>query len=160
MSIRKIEPTDLARVNSICINAFMGTVASTLTEEGIETFQNIASVDGFTDRMEADNEMLAYEDNGEVVGIIELKEGRHIAMLFVSPSSQNKGVGRSLISAILPHARSNLLTVSASLTSIPAYLNYGFKCTGEVGESAGLKYQPMEMELNKSMQPTAEASAD
>jgi len=149
MSIRKVERADLVCVQAICINAFMESVAPTLTEEGIETFKNIASVSGFAKRMEADNEMLAYEDNGEVVGIIEFKEGRHIAMLFVSPGFQKKGIGGSLVSAILPYARDNLLTVSASLTSISAYLNYGFKCSGVIGESAGLKYQPMEMELDK-----------
>jgi hypothetical protein len=60
MVIRKIERTDLDRVSSICISAFMGSIAPSLTEEGIDTFKNIASVDGFISRMEADNEMLAY----------------------------------------------------------------------------------------------------
>lgn len=149
MIIKKIERTDLVRVNSICINAFMGSVAPSLSEEGIETFKNIASVDGFKARMEADNEMLAYEENGEILGMIEFKEGRHISMLFVSPCSQKKGVGGSLVTSILPYTRSNLMTVRASLTSVPAYMSYGFTCTGEVGESSGLTYQPMEMVINK-----------
>ena len=148
MIIRKIERTDLVRVSSICINAFMGSVAPSLTEEGIATFKNIASVDGFIGRMEADNEMLAYEENDEVLGMIEFKEGRHISMLFVSPCSQKKGVGGSLVSSVFPYARSDIITVRASLTSVSAYINYGFKCTGEVGESSGLTYQPMEMDIN------------
>ena len=147
MLIRKVEPAELARLSSICIDAFMGSVASTLTEEGIDTFKKIASVDSFATRMEADNEMLACEVGGEVIGVVELKEGRHIAMLFVDPCRQKTGVGRSLISAVLPYTRRAVLTVNASLTSVPAYLSYGFKCTGEAGELAGLKYQPMEMQL-------------
>ena len=149
MVIRKIERTDLDRVNSICISAFMGSVAPSLTEEGIETFKNIASVDGFISRMKADNEMLAYEEKGEVLGMIEFKEGRHISMLFVSPCSQKKGVGGSLVSSVLPYTRGNLMTVRASLTSVPAYMSYGFKCTDEIGESSGLTYQPMVMEISK-----------
>jgi GNAT superfamily N-acetyltransferase len=160
MLIRKVQPADLPRLSSLCIDAFMGSVASTLTEEGINTFKKIASVDGFANRMEADNKMLACEDGGEVIGVVELKEGRHIAMLFVDPCRQKKGVGRSLISAVLPCTRRAVLTVNASLTSVPAYLSYGFKCTGEAGELAGLKYQPMEMVLDKSIQLAAEASAD
>jgi GNAT superfamily N-acetyltransferase len=158
--IRKVEPAELARLSSLCIDAFMGSVASTLTEEGIDTFKKIASVGSFANRMEVDNEMLACEDGGEVIGIVELKEGRHVAMLFVDPSHQKKGVGRSLIAAALPYTRREILTVNASLTSVPAYLSYGFKCTGAVGELAGLKYQPMEMVLDKSIQLAAEASAD
>jgi GNAT superfamily N-acetyltransferase len=160
MLIRKVQPADLPRLSSLCIDAFMGSVASTLTEEGINTFKKIASVDGFANRMEADNKMLACEDGGEVIGVVELKEGRHIAMLFVDPCRQKTGVGRSLISAVLPYTRRAVLTVNASLTSVPAYLSYGFKCTGEAGELAGLKYQPMEMVLDKSIQLAAEASAD
>jgi len=150
MSTRKIDSKDLHSVSSVCIDAFMGSVAPTLKEEGIKTFQNVASLEGLESRMEADNEMVVYENEGEVVGYIELKEGRHIAMLFVSPSFQKRGVGKLLISKILPYAKSDIITVSASLTSISAYLNFGFECTGEVSESAGLTYQPMQIKLNKS----------
>jgi len=127
----------------------MGTVAPTLQEDGIKTFHGIASIASLESRMGADNEMLVYEDNDKVIGFIELKEDRHIAMLFVSPRHQRKGVGKSLISEILSDTKNNTITVSASLTSVSAYLGYGFECTGEVSESAGLTYQPMEMKLNK-----------
>jgi GNAT superfamily N-acetyltransferase len=150
MSTRKIDSSDLHCVSSICIDAFMGSVAPTLKEEGIKTFQNVSSLEGLKSRMGAENEMIVYENGGEVVGYIELKEGRHIAMLFVSPSFQKRGVGKSLISTILPYAKSDVITVSASLTSIPAYLNFGFEYAGEVSESAGLTYQPMQIKLNKS----------
>jgi predicted N-acetyltransferase YhbS len=148
MPIRRINSTDLHSVSSVCIDAFMGTVAATLQEEGVKTFQTIASTKSLESRMEADNDMLVYEDDGEVVGYIELKEGRHIAMLFVSPDFQKKGIGKSLISAMLSYAKNNVITVSASLTSVQAYLHYGFVCSGEPSESAGLTYQPMEMKLN------------
>ena len=128
----------------------MEAVAPTLEKEGIQTFQSIASIGGLESRMDADNEMLVYENDGEVIGFLELKEGRHIAMLFVSPGAQKKGVGKSLVSEILPYAKNNIVTVSASLTSVSAYLHYGFECSGDVSESAGLTYQPMELKLNKS----------
>ena len=149
MSIRKINPTDLHSVSSVCIRAFMASVAPTLQEEGIKTFHSIASVNGLESRMDTDNEMFVYEENGEPIGFLELKEGRHIAMLFVSPSAQKKGVGKSLVSAMFPYAKNNVITVSASLTSVPAYLHYGFKCNGEASESAGLKYQPMKIEIHQ-----------
>jgi len=79
MPIRKVDSKDLRSVSSVCIDAFMQSVAPTLQEEGINTFQSIASLEGIESRMDADNVMLVYEHNGEVVGFIELKEGRHIA---------------------------------------------------------------------------------
>jgi len=148
--IRKMNSADLCSVSSVCIDAFMDSVAPTLEKEGVQTFQSIASTVGLESRMDADNEMLVYEENGEVIGFLELKEGRHIAMLFVSPSAQRNGVGKSLFSAMLPYVKNNVITVSASLTSVPAYQHYGFECAGDASESAGLRYQPMEIELNKS----------
>ncbi|QEQ98352.1 GNAT family N-acetyltransferase [Neptunomonas concharum] len=57
------------------------------------------------------------------------------------------GIRKSLITAALKHARTQTVTVKASLSSVPAYKKYGFKCSGDIGESAGLVYQPMEIEL-------------
>jgi len=148
MPIRKVDLTDLHSVSAVCLDAFMQSVAPTLQAEGIKTFQSIASVDALESRMDADNVMLLDEHDGDVVGFIELKKGRHIAMLFVSPGCQKRGVGKSLISAMLPYSKTDVITVSASLTSITAYLNFGFECVGEVSESEGLTYQPMELKLN------------
>jgi GNAT superfamily N-acetyltransferase len=155
VKIRKLDRSDLTIVSSICMKAFMGSVAPSLSKVGVETFKDIASVVSFSNRMKKDNTILIYEENGEVEGVIELKEGRHVAMLFVSPSFQKRGIGRSLVSAIIPYARAEKLTVSASLNSISAYLRYGFICAGDPDEKAGLKYQPMELELNQALQQTS-----
>lgn len=150
MPIRKLTQEDLLAVSALCMDAFMNSVASTLSSEGIRTFQRIASVTDFSKRMKEDNDMLVYEDKGHIKGIVELREGRHVAMLFVAPDAQCQGIGRALISAIIAYSRVNTITVKASLTSVPAYLQYGFKCVGEPAEKSGLKYQPMELALDKS----------
>lgn len=110
--------------------------------------------------MKDDNVILVSEDQDNLNGIIELKEGRHVAMLFVDTQHQNKGVGKRLLSEALVYARVSVVTVSASLSSVPAYIRYGFECKGDVAESSGLIYQPMELELNKSIQQATDASAD
>lgn len=145
MQIRQLEEKDLMTVSALCINAFAVAVAPNLSPEGVETFNNIASVDSFLYRMNQDNTILVYEENERVIGVVELKEGRHVAMLFVSPECQKMGVGRQLFSAILPFITAETLTVSASLNSVPAYLKYGFTCAGDPDEKSGLVYQPMEL---------------
>jgi len=145
--VRKMEETDLEAVSAICIASFTRSVADSLSEQGIATFTNIAASDAFLERMNGDNMMLVAERNGEVQGVIELKEGRHVAMLFICPDQQRKGIGKILLAAALKHARTETVTVRASLFSVPAYNKYGFKCSGDIGEFAGLVYQPMEIEL-------------
>lgn len=151
MNIREIEEKDIEAVSAVCLASFSKSVAGTLSEEGVLTFSKIASSDAFLNRMQEDNVMLVAECDEEIKGVIELKEGRHVAMLFVAPEKQMKGIGRRLLSSALSYARVGTVTVRASLSSVPAYKKYGFECKGDIAESAGLVYQPMEIELNKSI---------
>ena len=155
MKIRKMEEKDLDAVSAICMDSFSKSVAGTLLAEGLSTFSKIADSDSFLNRMKEDNLMLVAECNGRIEGVIELKEGRHVAMLFVSPKYQNKGVGKKLLSSALSRATVDTVTVSASLSSVPVYKKYGFECKGGKSESAGMVYQPMEIELNKALQADA-----
>lgn len=147
MSIRKLENKDVEAVSELCIASFSQSVAASLSEEGVATFSKIAASDAFHHRMKEDNVMLVAHGDGKIEGVIELKEGRHVAMLFVDPDRQMKGVGRELLASALTYARVDTVTVSASLSSVVAYKKYGFECKGDVAESAGLIYQPMQIEL-------------
>ncbi|MEM5529441.1 GNAT family N-acetyltransferase [Gammaproteobacteria bacterium AS21] len=147
MSIRKLENKDVEAVSELCMASFSKSVAASLSEEGVATFSKIAASDAFHHRMTEDNVMLVAQCDGKIEGVIELKEGRHVAMLFVDPDRQMKGVGRELLASALTYARVDTVTVSASLSSVVAYKKYGFECKGDVAESAGLIYQPMQIEL-------------
>lgn len=149
MPVRKLALKDLGEVSAICKTAFMATVAPTLEQEGIDTFRSIASKESIKGRMNGENDMLVFEEKGCIAGFLELKAGHHIAMLFVSPDWQRKGVGKALIYAITPYAKQDTITVSASLTSVLAYQGYGFCITGDVSKTAGLVYQPMEISLTQ-----------
>lgn len=148
MSIRTLVESDLEAVSALCISAFMTAVAPSLSPQGVATFTQIAAADSFAKRMAGDNLMLVFVQENQVLGVIELKEGRHVAMLFVDPQQQSRGVGRQLVAAALAHARSEVVTVSASLTSVAAYERYGFNRAGEIGEYDGLVYQPMTITLS------------
>ncbi|PZU27485.1 MAG: GNAT family N-acetyltransferase [Stenotrophomonas sp.] len=149
MNIRPLNPNDVDAASRLCMAAFMDSVASTLTGEGVATFRKLAAAEAFASRISEDNLMWLAEVSGQPAGLIELKQGRHIAMLFISPELQRRGIGRRLLAEAIKHARSDMLTVSASLPSVPAYLGYGFHCSGEVSESMGIIYQPMELWLDR-----------
>lgn len=147
MQIRQLTEADLPHVSALCLDAFMLAVAPSLSAQGVETFVRVASVEAFAERRQGDNLMLVSEADGRITGLVELKQGRHMAMLFVAPNWQRRGIGRRLISAALERASAEIVTVSASLSSVAAYQRYGFVLAGDVSESAGLVYQPMEKGL-------------
>jgi GNAT superfamily N-acetyltransferase len=141
--IRPAHVDDLPAISAVCLAAFTAAVAPSLSATGIATFENVAAADAFGARLQGDNLILVAEQDARVVGVVELKEGRHLAMLFVDPACQGRGIGHALFEAILPKVRGPLLTVRASLNAVPAYQRYGFVLDGDVGEFNGLVYQPL-----------------
>lgn len=148
LTVRTMLQRDLRAVSKVCIRAFRHSVAATLSREGGRTFARVTRPKAFAERMQNDNLMFVAEKAGRVVGVIELKEGRHIAMFFIEPDCQRQGVGRRLLDHACLHTREPVLTVNASLTSVSAYQRFGFQHNGEVDESGGLVYQPMQITLN------------
>ncbi|MEC4088829.1 GNAT family N-acetyltransferase [Pseudoalteromonas rubra] len=147
MHIRPAEPGDLDTLSQICLEAFNTALAATLSSEGCDTFRAVAAPVALATRLAEGNQILVAEIAEQTVGMIELKAGRHIAMLFISPSAQRKGVGKALVATALKLAKEPKVTVSASLPSVAAYHSYGFTLAGEIAESGGLIYQPMEVRL-------------
>lgn len=149
MQIRQLTQDDLPSACALCLDAFNVAVAPSLSAQGVQTFTGLVSPQAFAERMTGDNLLLVCVVQGELAGLIELKEGRHVAMLFVAPTWQRRGIGKCLMDAALLQARVQVVTVKASLSSVPAYERYGFAVAGEVGEIAGLVYQPMEKRLSR-----------
>lgn len=143
-SVRRMRVDDLDQVSAVCMAAFNHSIAGTLSALGVETFGTIASAESFGRRLTGDSVILVHERDGVIDGVAELKQRRHVAMLFVVPACQRQGIGGALMRALLQHAHGEVVTVSASLSSVPAYERYGFACSGAIAESSGLVYLPME----------------
>lgn len=145
MFIREMTATDAPQVSAICRRAFEHSVASTTTLEGQQTFARITTPEFIlTMIQEPKNVGLVFEQKQIIKGILLLKNGEHLSLLFIEPKYQRQGIGGQLIEAILPYCTQPSITVRASLSSVPAYQKYGFVCSAAQGCEAGLDYQPME----------------
>lgn len=126
--IRTLLDADLDAASAVCMRAFLMAVAPSLAAHGVATFRVIAAPDGFAQRRDQDNLQLVYAASGQLQGVGELKQRRHVAMLFVDPACQRQGVGEALLAALVAQARTEVLTVSASLPSVDFYARHGFQC--------------------------------
>ncbi|UXY15405.1 GNAT family N-acetyltransferase [Chitiniphilus purpureus] len=77
----------------------------------------------------------------EVIGMLHRRDATHLALLFVVPAWQRRGVGRALLAEAERCGR--LVTVRASVTALAAYERYGFAATGPLQTQSGLRYLPM-----------------
>ena len=74
------------------------------------------------------------EVDGRVVGVIAVRDDRHIFRLFVSRRFQRRGIARALVDRAmadgLRRAGTRRFTLNASARAVPAYLRLGFVKAG------------------------------
>ena len=84
----------------------------------------------------------------ELIGLITLRSGNHISLLFVNETYHRRGVGKALVKYLQEYMLVNTsyekLTVNAAPYGIPFYHKIGFKDTGIQTRQDGIIYTPME----------------
>lgn len=89
---------------------------------------------------------------GQLVGVLGIRDEQHLLHFFVSEPYQRQGIGR----ALWCRARSDLLAttgeirivVNSSIYAIPVYERFGFRASGPRVEDAGITYLPMQIEIS------------
>ena len=127
-------------------------VAPTYSQEGIEEFMKYIQPDELARRIRGNHFVLIAELSSEIIGVIEVRDYNHIALLFVDPQFQRKGVGRELFRKALEMCRGtevslSRLTVNASPNSIKAYESMGFQATDIEQCVNGIRFVPMVLRL-------------
>jgi GNAT superfamily N-acetyltransferase len=153
MTIRRATLDEVPAVVALAREAFMDAVAPLYSEEGVRTFMEFVSPAGLRERM-AENcvTYVAYRGR-ELVGVAHVRDGSHVAMLFVVPRAQRTGVGRALLAVAVGECTSDVVTVKSSPNAEGAYQRYGFKRTAPEQTDRGIRFIPMAVE-RKAFNPT------
>lgn len=100
-------------------------------------------------------------DGPQLLGLIALREGRHVHHLFVAAAAQGQGIARALWQrardqalAEQPHDR---FTVNSSRSAVPVYQAFGFHQEGGVLEKNGVVFVPMALPV-QALQPAVPAA--
>ncbi len=92
------------------------------------------------------------EIDGQLVGIVAVRDHRHLYHLMVAAQAQKRGYARQLWMHAYRLARAepggNTFTVNSSLFARPFYEKIGFKTSETVQELHGLAYLPMALETD------------
>jgi GNAT superfamily N-acetyltransferase len=89
--------------------------------------------------------------DGQIAGVIEMRDGHHLSLLFVNTAYQGKGISRALLDRVLALCREQghdapQITVNSSLYAIPIYERLGFRATAGVQIKNGIRFTPMALE--------------
>jgi GNAT superfamily N-acetyltransferase len=117
-------------------------VAPHYQTDGVAEFHRYASADALSQRHAAGHTTYVAEQAGELVGMLHLREPRHVAMLFVQSSLQRRGIARALL-ATAGDANCEF-TVNSSPNAVVAYERLGFRVTGPEQCVHGIRFTPLQ----------------
>jgi GNAT superfamily N-acetyltransferase len=124
------------------------------SEEGIQEFYGYITADGMKSRQSQDHIVFVAEENGQIIGVIEIRNGDHICLLFVDPSFHNRGIAKKLFENVVTFLANKALlkeeiTVNSSPFAVPIYHKLGFNSIAEETTVHGIRFVPMKKLIKK-----------
>ena len=139
---RRIEPSEIAAAATLAREVFDRFIAPHYQSEGVTEFHRYASADALSQRHVSGHATYVAERDGELVGMLHLREPCHVAMLFVQSSLQRSGIARALLASA---GDANCeFTVNSSPNAVSAYERLGFRITGSEQCVHGIRFVPMQ----------------
>ena len=150
--VRRATAGDWDEAMELAFRVFLKFEAEEYGPEGIKNFAQFLT-DEDLKKMFMIGEYLLFvalvED--KQVGLISLRSGNHISLLFVDEKYHRKGIGTQLVKYLqdymLQNTKQQKLTVFASPYGVPFYHRVGFVDIGKETRKDGIIYTPMEFYL-------------
>ena len=132
-------------------DVFAYFVASDFSPQGRIAFEDFLSRSAFS-RRPGPGFAFAARRGDVLVGVIEVADGGHVALFFVSGPCRGKGVGKTLMRMAVERCRAEdpelaEMTVNASPGSVGGYARMGFVPADAEGERDGIRFVPMALNL-------------
>jgi GNAT superfamily N-acetyltransferase len=152
--IRSMNPGEEVEVVNLVARSFNEYIAPDFPEEGIEEFFRYANPRALRKRSGGSHFVIIAEADGTIAGMIEIREMRHVSMLFVDKAFHRRGVGKELFRAGLDRIKSEgrppkKVTVHSSRFAVPFYESLGFVRSGEEKIIHGVIHIPMALNLRE-----------
>lgn len=147
---RFMRPGEEAAACALVKAVFDQYVASDFSPEGIAEFFRFANPQAMAARSGPEQVLVVAVHDGHLVGILEVRSGSHLALLFVS--LKGRGIARELLRIAIVECRArqprlSAITVNSSLYAQPIYQRLGFRDTGTARTVNGIVHVPMALTL-------------
>jgi ribosomal protein S18 acetylase RimI-like enzyme len=146
--IRDVAPDEIPAAADLVRAVFGRYVGSGYTDEGVRNFLTFVEPDAIARRLAERSFMLVAVLDGEIIGVVEVRDNSHVTLLFVREEHHRRGIARQLVAEALGRsmfARCCLdrLTVHSSPYAVPVYERLGFRRLGPEEVKDGIRYIPM-----------------
>jgi ribosomal protein S18 acetylase RimI-like enzyme len=153
-TIRTLQREEWTDAMDLAWRTFMEFEAADYTEEGIENFRRFIRDDKLHELFVLGMyEVYAAYVDDRLVGMISLRSGNHISLLFVDREYHKCGIGTALIDYLELQLRQrkkyHTMTVDAAPYGLLFYHKLGFCDTEREQDTDGIKYTPMERDIDE-----------
>lgn len=150
--IRMARKEEWETAMELAFRVFLKYEAREYGPEGIRNFSEFVTDESLKKMFLTGRYLVFVATEGDkIIGLITLRSGNHISLLFVDNEYHRRGVGSALIRYLqeymLSHTGYEKVTVNAAPYGIPFYHNLGFSDTGIQTKKDGIIYTPMEFYL-------------
>jgi ribosomal protein S18 acetylase RimI-like enzyme len=137
-------------VLELVMRAFDADVRPDFSQRGVEEF--VRSARSFVLDPPAGHEILVAEVDGELAGMLDLRDCSHVSLFFVDAAYRGRGVGRALVDRAVGRGCAcdsavRALTANSSPGAVGAYEALGFARTGDERTVDGIRSVPMELRV-------------
>ena len=145
-----MEPGEEAGVIDLVSTVFNEFVAPLYSQEGVSEFMKYLRGDELAQRIRSGNFVLLAKSDVDIIGVVEVRDNSHIAMLFVKGSHQKKGIGKELLKMAVEKCKTrnpdiHKITVNSSPNAVSAYRTMGFNALEREQVVNGIRFTPMEL---------------
>jgi len=149
ITFREMAAGDEMAVSTLIEDVFDEFIAPDYGPGGVEEFKrHIVPEDLLQRHVRGDSHIIVAEEDGELVGVIDVRDGCHIRLFFVRKDHQGGGIGRKLFDLSRQRCRQEdpaleEITVNASPYAIPIYESLGFFVAQPERFRNGIRHTPM-----------------
>lgn len=153
MQICRIGPAKLREALDLVWEVFEKYEAPVYEEMGIKTFRHFIEYGNMVEKVNQ-GEMIFWGCylNNYLVGVIALRTGQHISLLFVREKFHRLGVARRLVRVAVSHLVNQepeirAVTVNSSPFAVEFYKKIGFVPLGPERAEDGIRFTSMRMSI-------------
>lgn len=150
IKFRRMKPEleEAESVSRFVQKVFMDFVAKDYTSEGVEEFKKFIAPSKLLERNQSNHFIITARVEDKLAGIIEMKEDKHISLLFVGGEFHKKGIAKQLLDYVENQLRKTgslpeFFTVNSTPYGFNAYERLGFKRMDEDQVVNGITFIPM-----------------
>jgi ribosomal protein S18 acetylase RimI-like enzyme len=143
---------DAEAVSKLIRRTFQQFIADTYTARGIKHFMKITSKQAMLKRKRKNQLILVAESDDAIAGLVAVRNGNHINLLFIAPEFHRRGIGTLLFREALARMKAEIpdlstVTLNSSEYALPFYAKLGFRVKSSAYFRKGMKITPMELLL-------------